>query len=123
MHIRTPSDQNLVEIDNKQVLSTLDQKEEINKLLSIFGKSRTTRLRSFETEIVAQLSSTDNAPLSNISLSPPVKFQRKSKGVCVQPPRQPFPDDDKFNSLVNEPITEYDYALLKLMETTSSNVF
>ena len=120
MHTSTPSDENLIEYGYKRVSSTLDHKEEINKLLSIFGKSRTTR---FETEVKEQLSGTDNAPLSNVSLSPPVKFQRKSKGACVQPPRQPFPDDDKFNSLVNEPITEYDYALLKLMETTSSNVF
>ena len=119
MHTSTPSDENLIEYGYKRVSSTLDHKEEINKLLSIFGKSRTTR---FETEVKEQLSGTDNAPLSNVSLSPPVKFQRKSKRACFQPSRQPLPDDNHFNSLAKEPNTEYDYFLLKLMESTSSDV-
>ena len=111
------TDLNLVEIDSERAL---DREEEINKLLSMFGQSRTTRLRSFEIETKKE-DGVVNTLLSNTSLSPPAKFQRKRKGastVCVQPPRQPFPDDHKFNSWATAPDNAYDYVLLKVMESS-----
>ena len=115
------TDLNLVEIDSERAL---DREEEINKLLSMFGKCRTTRSRLFEIETKKE-DGVVNTLLNNTSLSPPVKFQRKRRGastICVQPPRQPFPDDHKLNSSATAPDNVYDYILLKLMESTSVGI-
>ena len=103
-------------IDCKEGTSTLDPKEEINKLILIYGKNRTPKMRTPEIE--------SNKFVGNIPTPPPMKFQRKNKSIfraSVLLPGQNFSDDHKFDLSAKAPDNAYDCAFLKLTDLTSSS--